>query len=129
MFELVNKGIIPRDVDVSPAFDRGAPILQNSPSLIYDKPLEKPKHLTSNVSKVKLSSIKKIKPRINDNADIPYFNGTKFRVPDPDSEPDASFHRPATFLTNLDVTNRNLLNVDNYYEGSFDKESRKSKVS
>jgi hypothetical protein len=27
MFNLVNRGIIPRDVDVSPAFDRGEPAL------------------------------------------------------------------------------------------------------
>lgn len=81
------------------------------------------------VSKVTVSPIKALKPRVNDNADIPYFNGTKFRAPDPDPEPDASFHRKPTFLTNLDVSNRNILNIDNYYDGSFDKESRKSKVS
>lgn len=35
MFDLVNRGIIPRDVDVSPAFDRGKPVLQHSPSVIF----------------------------------------------------------------------------------------------
>jgi len=29
MFNLINRGIIPRDVDVSPAFDRGDPALHH----------------------------------------------------------------------------------------------------
>lgn len=70
-----------------------------------------------------------ILPRITDNADIPYFNGSKFRVADPEKEPDAGFHRKPTFLTHLDVSNRNLLNIDNYYNVSYEHESRKSKVS
>ena len=45
MLNLVNRGIIPRDVDVSPAFDRGSPSLVHAPSHIDLKPWQKPKHL------------------------------------------------------------------------------------
>ena len=35
MFNLVNKGVIPRDVDLTPAFERGAPSLLLKPAKIH----------------------------------------------------------------------------------------------
>jgi len=35
MFTLINKGIIPKDVDITPAFERGAPPLSLQPAKIY----------------------------------------------------------------------------------------------
>jgi IQ domain-containing protein H len=38
MFNLINRGIIPRDVDVSPAFERGDPALKHQQSSIFIAP-------------------------------------------------------------------------------------------
>lgn len=35
MFNLVNKGVIPKDVDLTPAFERGAPSLLLKPAKIH----------------------------------------------------------------------------------------------
>ena len=37
MMNLVNRGMIPKDVDLTPAFSRGVPALVNKPAQIYDK--------------------------------------------------------------------------------------------
>jgi hypothetical protein len=101
MFNLVNRGLIPRDVDVSPAFDRGSPALVHNQSRIHIPDKIKPRHLQAAVSKVKLSARKMLPGRAND--DLPYFAGP-FTLPEAEEEPDASFHRHATFLTMLDVS-------------------------
>ena len=50
MFSLLNRGIIPRDVDLTPAFERGsAPFAFNKAPLNYN-PINKPKHLTANIT-------------------------------------------------------------------------------
>ena len=37
MMNLVNRGIIPKDVDLTPAFARGVPAFVNKPAAIFDK--------------------------------------------------------------------------------------------
>ena len=37
MLNLVNRGMIPKDVDLTPAFSRGVPSLVNRPAQMYDK--------------------------------------------------------------------------------------------
>ena len=64
---------------------------------------------------------------------MPYFHG-KFKLPEVEAEPDASFHRGATFLTNMDVSNRNILNAADYYAKTKEDEDNlehtyRSKVS
>ena len=54
MFNLVNRGIIPRDVDISPAFERGKPALTHIPSKIFEMKPTKPKlSLTTSAKKSK----------------------------------------------------------------------------
>jgi hypothetical protein len=42
MFSLLNRGIIPRDVDLTPAFERGAKPFKHYQKTIKEKPAEKP---------------------------------------------------------------------------------------
>lgn len=42
MFSLLNRGIIPRDVDLTPAFERGVKPFQNYQKTIKEKPYDKP---------------------------------------------------------------------------------------
>ena len=41
MLNLITKGIIPKDVDLTPAFTRGAPPLSNKPVLLYPQEAKK----------------------------------------------------------------------------------------
>ena len=53
MFSLLNRGIIPRDVDLSPAFERsGAPFSFNR-AKIHNKPPKKPPQLSKEVTSPK----------------------------------------------------------------------------
>lgn len=53
MFSLLNRGIIPRDVDLSPAFERGsAPFAFNRANL-HANPINKPRHIGVNVTSPK----------------------------------------------------------------------------
>lgn len=92
MLNLINQGVIPRDVDVSPAFQRGQPALTHQPSEIFQlvEPA-KPKQLRVQIKKPK---IKLLQRRIDPNA---------MQVPDID-EPDATLNRDKTFLTSMDVS-------------------------
>lgn len=42
MFSLVNRGIIPRDVDLTPAFERGVAPFNYKQTKLNEKPIEKP---------------------------------------------------------------------------------------
>ena len=42
MFSLINRGIIPRDVDLTPAFERGNAPIQYKTKSVKEKPYEKP---------------------------------------------------------------------------------------
>lgn len=50
MFSLLNRGIIPRDVDLSPAFERGSAPFAFTKANISVKAVQKPKHLAAIVS-------------------------------------------------------------------------------
>jgi hypothetical protein len=45
MYSLLNRGIIPRDVDLTPAFERGSAPLTHQQSYIEEKSPEPPKQL------------------------------------------------------------------------------------
>lgn len=36
LYNLINKGVVPRDVDIMPAFLRGVPPLQNKPARMHE---------------------------------------------------------------------------------------------
>ena len=60
MFSLLNRGIIPRDVDLSPAFERsGAPFRFNR-AKIHNKPIQRPPQLSKAVSSPKSGQVKSI---------------------------------------------------------------------
>jgi hypothetical protein len=50
MFSLLNRGIIPRDVDLSPAFERGNAPFAFLKASIVAKQVKKPKHLSAIVT-------------------------------------------------------------------------------
>lgn len=45
MFSLLNRGIIPRDVDLSPAFERGSAPFAFMKANLNQNPITKPKHV------------------------------------------------------------------------------------
>lgn len=53
MFSLLNRGIIPRDVDLSPAFERGSAPYAFLKASIFPKEAQKPKHLSALVTSPK----------------------------------------------------------------------------
>jgi len=59
MLSLLNRGVIPKDVDLTPAFERGNAPLTMTKATILDGSLKQPKHMTmavrSDNSKYKLS--------------------------------------------------------------------------
>lgn len=55
MYGLMNRGMIPKDVDVSPAFERGHPPFRACQSKIELKTPTKPKHLQPKLPMVKLN--------------------------------------------------------------------------
>jgi hypothetical protein len=50
MFSLLNRGIIPRDVDLSPAFERGSAPFAFTKANLNSKTIQKPKHLSAIVT-------------------------------------------------------------------------------
>ena len=49
MFSLLNRGIIPRDVDLTPAFERGNAPFHYKQARLRPKPVEKPPQLKHKV--------------------------------------------------------------------------------
>ena len=98
MFSLLNRGIIPRDVDVSPAFDRGSPALTHQRSELALKDLLKPPQLKYKVDPEQIKYLRQM------NA---YRKGKEVVI-DPEKEPDAGLHRAKTFLTSLNIDNTYL---------------------
>jgi hypothetical protein len=53
MFSLLNRGIIPRDVDLSPAFERGSAPYAFMKASIFPAFVQKPKHISALVTSPK----------------------------------------------------------------------------
>ena len=83
MFSLLNRGIIPRDVDVSPAFDRGSPALTHQRSELALKDVFGPAHLQYKVDPAQIKYLRQMNAQ----------RKAKEVVIDPEKEPDASLHR------------------------------------
>lgn len=98
MFSLLNRGIIPRDVDVSPAFDRGSPALTHQRSELALKDVFGPAHLQYKVDPAQIKYLRQMNAQ----------RKAKEVVIDPEKEPDASLHRGKTFLTSLNIDNTYL---------------------
>lgn len=68
MFSLLNRGIIPRDVDLSPAFERNSAPFSFTKAQIHEKPAARPPHLAATVSSPKSgqkTSMQQIMPQPN----------------------------------------------------------------
>ncbi len=98
MYSLLNRGIIPRDVDLTPAFERGkAPILTKPAEITLQEP-QKPKHLDYKVEPGTVKYVRRTWKRTQE-------------LPDPEAMPDAGLHRGNVFLTSMNVEDHELLRI------------------
>ena len=105
----MNRGIIPRDVDLTPAFERGQAPLNFTSAPINLKSAEKPAHLRT---KVQPGPIKYLR-RKKDGED---------ELPDPNIIPDASLHRDNVFLTSMNVEDHDVLKSQGLSQKAADRD-------
>jgi hypothetical protein len=96
MFSLLNRGIIPRDVDLTPAFERGQAPLNFTSAPLNLKSAEKPAHLKTKVQPGPIKYLRRKKEGEDE-------------LPDPNIIPDASLHRDNVFLTSMNVEDHEVL--------------------
>ena len=96
MFSLLNRGIIPRDVDLTPAFERGkAPLTFNQAQMTAKEPGVAPQLS----KKVQPGPVKYLRRRKEGDDELP----------DPNMIPDAGLHRDNVFLTSMNVEDHEIL--------------------
>lgn len=99
MYSLLNRGIIPRDVDLTPAFERGSAPFAAGKAEITLKEAEKPKHLSY---KPEPGAVKYVRRAWKEPGAA---------LPDPDATPDATLHRGNVFLTSMNVEDHEILRL------------------
>lgn len=99
MYSLLNRGIIPRDVDLTPAFERGSAPFAAGKAEITLKEAEMPKHLTY---KPEPGAVKYVRRAWKEPGGP---------LPDPDAPPDAGLHRGNVFLTSMNVEDHEILRL------------------
>ena len=96
MYSLLNRGIIPRDVDLTPAFERGKAPFSHKQAELNVVENTKPPQLRH---KVVPGPVKYLKRGRKDGDGLP----------DPNVVPDASLHRDNVFLTSMAVEDHEIL--------------------
>ena len=99
MMDLLNRGIIPKDVDLTPAFERGKAPFEYGQAKIEIKELEKPpqwKHkiVPGPIKYVKRGGSERKRDYAYSNIDMP---------------PDTNLHRDGAFITQMDVQDNPIL--------------------
>lgn len=96
MYSLLNRGIIPRDVDLTPAFERGKAPIQCKQSYINEKEIEKPPQLKYKIGQQAIKYVRRGKPGLD-------------QLPDPDIIPEVNLNRDGVFLTSMNVEDHEIL--------------------
>ena len=96
MYSLLNRGIIPRDVDLTPAFERGKAPFSHKQAEMNVNDNTKPPQLRH---KIVPGPVKYLKRGRKDGDGLP----------DPNVAPDASLHRDNVFLTSMNVEDHEIL--------------------
>ena len=105
MYSLLQRGIIPRDVDLTPAFERGSAPFTHQQSIIDEKSPEQPKQLS------KVPTIKYLKGKWQPGQKPgPNKMLERGKLPDPEVIPTANLQRDHTFLTAMNVENNDIFN-------------------
>ena len=98
MYSLLNRGIIPRDVDLTPAFERGKAPFTHQQAALAEQGVQKPKQLQHKVVPGPIKYVRRRKQPGMDN-----------QLPDPEVLPDPSLHRDNVFLTSMNVEDHDVL--------------------
>ena len=101
MYSLLNRGIIPRDVDLSPAFERGKAPFTHQQSQIELKGADRPPQWKHQIVPGPANFISRY-PRKR-----PLLQGAA--LPDPEVIPEVDLHRGRTFLTAMNVEDHEAL--------------------
>jgi len=104
MYSLLNRGIIPRDVDLSPAFERGKAPFTHVQSQIEMKDADKPPQWKHTVLPGPIKYLKKYQSK-----KLPIGSN---ELPDPEVIPEVNFHRGHTFLTAMNVEQHDALKTE-----------------